>query len=77
VSIELKGETETLTIRVAPKEFLTEHKLELAKGDAIEVIGAKMTFRDREVFRARQIKKGETTVALLDADGRPTWRPPQ
>jgi DNA/RNA endonuclease YhcR with UshA esterase domain len=76
--IMLKTEKETLEIRLAPAEFLAEQKLTLAKGDKVQVTGAKMTFREREVFRVREIKKGEQAVALLDKDGRPLFaRPPQ
>ncbi len=74
--IVLKTEKETLEIRLAPVEFLAEQKLTLAKGDKVEVTGAKMTFREREVFRVREIKKGDQVVTLLDKDGRPTYRRP-
>lgn len=65
-----KGNTE---VALGPSKFLADQKLELKKGDQVEVVGAKANTRRGEMFVARQISSGGKTVTLRDDKGTPTW----
>lgn len=69
----LKTAAESLEVHLGPTWFLTERNVSVAKNDALEITGSKITLDDKPVLLARQIKKGEQTVALRDESGRPLW----
>ena len=50
-----------------------EKKYELAKGDQIDVIGAKSEVDGRDVLLVREVKKGSETMTFRDAKGFPMW----
>lgn len=72
--VMLKTDKETFEVHLGPVSYLKEQKVDLAKGDTIEVSGARMTMEGRRVIVAREITKGDRTWTLRDADGRPRWR---
>jgi hypothetical protein len=69
----VKTATETLEVHVGPTAYLTEKKIALTKGDAVEVLGSRVTVDGKPVLVARQIKKGSDTWTLRDTSGRPLW----
>jgi hypothetical protein len=44
-----------------------------AAGDAITVVGSKLTMGAEEVLIAREIKKGDQALTLRDANGFSLW----
>jgi hypothetical protein len=71
--LTVKTEKETLAVHVGPTQYLTEKGITLAKGDALEILGSRVTIGGESVVIARQIKKGDDTWTLRDAFGRPLW----
>ncbi len=69
----LKTETETLEVYVGPTTWLEQQKVSFTKGEAIEVTGANTMFGQAAGLIAREIKMGEKTVMLRNADGIPVW----
>jgi len=69
----VKTDKGNVDVGLGPTQFLTDQKLELKKGDKVEVIGAKAHTQKGEVFVARQITSGDKTVTLRDAQGVPAW----
>jgi hypothetical protein len=65
--------TVRMEVHLGPSAYLTEKRIAIAKGDALEILGSRITIDDEPVLLARQIKKGETTWTLRDATGRPFW----
>jgi hypothetical protein len=65
-----KGNSE---VALGPTKFLTDQKLELKKGDQVQIVGAKANTRRGEMFVARQITSGGKTVTLRDDKGVPAW----
>ncbi len=68
----LKTEKESIEVFLGPASFLKD-KIALAKGDAVEVTGSRITFKDTTGIIARSIKKGETVVEIRKEDGTPLW----
>ena len=71
--LTLKTENKTFHVHLGPSSFLKEKGLNFAKGDQIEVTGAKTQFRGAEALIAREVKKGSETLTLRDAQGIPRW----
>jgi hypothetical protein len=71
--VMLKTADATLELALGPTWYQTEKKYDLAKGDQIDVIGAKSTVDGREVLMVREIKKGAATMTFRDAKGFPMW----
>ncbi|HWC66272.1 MAG TPA: hypothetical protein VG777_09325, partial [Thermoanaerobaculia bacterium] len=58
-------------VRLGPESYAKRIGLSLAKGDSIEVTGS--ADAGRRTLIAREVKKGETTFRLRDAEGFPLW----
>jgi len=69
----LKTSDTTLELALGPSWYQTEKNYVIAKGDQIDVIGAKSTVDGREVLFVREIKKGSETMTFRDAKGFPMW----
>ena len=65
-----KGNTE---VGLGPSKFLADQKLELKKGDQVQIVGAKANTKRGEMFVARQITSAGKTVTLRDDKGVPAW----
>jgi hypothetical protein len=71
----VKTETATVLVHVAPAAFLKEIDTSFAKGDQVQVTGAKApnsTGPEEEIL-AREITVGTNTVTLRDDKGVPVW----
>lgn len=71
--LSLKTDKETIDVHVGPSWFLTQNKIGFAKDDQIEVTGSKVKFEDKDALIAREIRKGEKTITLRNAQGIPVW----
>ena len=69
----VKTETEKLDVHMGPTVYLAEKQIAIATGDAVEILGSRVTIDEEPVLIAREIKKGDQTWALRDASGRPLW----
>jgi hypothetical protein len=69
----VKTQTESIEVHVGPTAYLKEKGIVIAKGDAVEVLGSRVTIDNEPVLIARQIKKSDNTWILRDASGRPAW----
>lgn len=65
--------TDTLELPLGPTRYMTEKKYTFAKGEQLDVIGAKTTVEGRDVLIVREIKKGAETMTFRDAKGFPMW----
>lgn len=71
--LSLKTANETVDVHVGPSWFLTQSNVAFAKGDQIEVTGSKVKIEGKDALIAREIKKGDKTITLRNAQGIPTW----
>lgn len=69
--------TETLEVHVGPAAYLAEQKIIVATGDAVDILGSRVTMDDKPVVLARRITNGEAEWTLRDASGRPLWSGPR
>jgi hypothetical protein len=69
----LKTEAESMEVMLGPASFLKKQDFAIAKGDEVEVIGAKIKMGGQDQLLAREVKKGDKTLTLRDKMGRPMW----
>ena len=62
-----------LELALGPSRFMADKKYTLAKGDRIEVVGAKTQIDGRDMILVRVIKKGSETMTFRDPKGFPLW----
>jgi hypothetical protein len=71
--VMLKTSDATLELALGPSWYQTEKKYSIAKGDEINVVGAKSKVDGRDVLLVREITKGSETMTFRDAKGFPMW----
>jgi hypothetical protein len=71
--VMLKTDAETIDVHLGPSAYLKDQQIEIAKGDALEIIGSRVKIGESDAFLARELRKGQTSWTLRDADGRPRW----
>jgi hypothetical protein len=69
----LKTGTDTVQVHLGPTTFLRERRVEIGKGDTLEVTGSRVTIGDSQVFLAREIRTADAAWTLRDAAGQPLW----
>jgi hypothetical protein len=72
--IVVKSDSETIEVHLGPSAFLKEKKVELAVGDAVQIVGSRVKVGEADAVLAREIQKDGTSWTLRDASGRPLWR---
>jgi hypothetical protein len=69
--VNLKTDSGTLAVFLGPSWFLESKGFKFAKGDQIEVTGSKR--QDKDVIIAREVKRGDQTLVVRNAQGIPAW----
>jgi hypothetical protein len=69
----LKTDSGTLAVHVGPSAYIAKQQFSFAKGDAIEVLGSKVTMAGKDTLLAREITKDGKTLVLRNAQGIPEW----
>ena len=71
--LTLRTDSETLDVHVGPSQYVVSKQFSFAKGDRIEVLGSKVKIGTADALIAREITKGDKTLALRNAQGIPLW----
>jgi hypothetical protein len=71
--VMLKTDSGSLDVHLGPTDYWKQNGFELVKGDLIEVTGSKSKVDDAEAMLAREVKRGEKSVTLRNAQGVPAW----
>lgn len=71
--ITIKTADETREVMLGPAKFITGKGFAFAKGDAVEVVGSKITMGAMEFVIAREVFKDGKTLTLRDNTGTPQW----
>ena len=73
IHVELNAAGAPVAVHLGPSSYLKEKGLELAKGDTVEVTGARLQIDGVDSLLAREVKKGSLSVTLRDERGMPLW----
>lgn len=73
VHVMLKTDKEAISVHLGPEWYIERLDTKIEKGDKIEVKGSRVTFADKPVIIAAEVKKGDSTLMLRDSIGIPAW----
>lgn len=73
VAVTVKTDKEIIPVHLGPEWYISRLDTKLAKGDTIEVKGARATFDGKPSIIAGEIKKGDNILVLRDSAGVPVW----
>lgn len=69
----LKTEAGQMEVHVGPSAYITAQGFSFAQGDQVEVLGSKVKLGSSDALIAREIKQGDKTLVLRNAQGIPQW----
>ena len=69
----LRTEAGQMDVHAGPSSYIAAQGFSFAKGDQIEVLGSKVELGGSEALIAREIKQGDKTLMLRNAQGIPQW----
>lgn len=69
----MKSGDASLDIYLCPKSFLDQMGVVLKAGDAIQLVGSKITQAGADLTLAREVTRDGDTLTLRFKDGKPAW----
>jgi hypothetical protein len=72
-TLTVKTDKETISVHLGPEWYIGRLDTKIAKGDAIEVKGSRVTFAEKPAIIAAEVKKGDNVLVLRDSAGTPVW----
>ena len=63
----------TLPVHLGPVWFVERQAAPFRVGDAVEVVGSRVTLAGEAVLIAREVRRGDDALVLRDAAGYPAW----
>lgn len=73
VHLMVKTDKETISIHLGPGWFIENQDITIEPKDNIAVTGSRIIFEGQPAIIAAEIKKGDNTLLLRDANGFPVW----
>jgi hypothetical protein len=73
VDLVMKSGTDVFDVGVCPPDIFKDLIVTLAAGDEVQVTGSKVQLDQKPFVMAREIVKGNETLALRDKKGSPVW----
>jgi hypothetical protein len=73
VHLAVRTDRETVSVHLGPAWWVEKQKLHIAKGDAVEVRGSRITYDGKPAVIAREVTKGGDTLVLRNEAGVPVW----
>lgn len=70
----LQAKGDTLTVHLGPAWYLAQQGAPLQAGDAVTVVGSRVTLDGNAVLIARALAHGDSVLVLRDTTGLPAWR---
>ncbi len=62
-----------MQVHVADAQYLRTRGASFIKGDQVQVVGARVRQKGREVLLAREVLRGGQKIVFRDAQGQPLW----
>jgi DNA/RNA endonuclease YhcR with UshA esterase domain len=62
-----------ITVQLGPPDWMSQQKYNIKRGDQIEVTGARVKFGADDSILAREVRVGNRSFTLRNAEGQPQW----
>ena len=73
VHLVVRTDKETIPIHLGPAWYVDKQKVQVERGDHVEVEGSRVAPDGKAVIIARQVKKGGDVLTLRNEAGVPVW----
>jgi hypothetical protein len=73
VHLFLETDTGSIAVHLGPAWFIERQDTTITTGDEVEVKGSRVTYEDKPVIIAAELRKGDQVLRLRDASGTPVW----
>ncbi len=74
IHLTVKSDEETVTVHLGPGWYIENQDTKIEAKDKVEITGSKISYEGKPAFIAYEVKKGDDTLVLRDANGFPAWR---
>ena len=74
VHLALRVGSDTVPVHLGPATYLAGQPVSFAAGDQVTVRGSRVVWQEKPAVLAAEVKKGNATLTLRDAQGLPRWR---
>jgi DNA polymerase III alpha subunit len=71
--LTVQTDSGAIRVHLGPSNYLAKQQFSFGAGDQLSITGSKVTMQGTEVLIAREIKKGDKTLVLRNAQGIPNW----
>ena len=72
IHLIVRSGSETTDVHLGPAAFI-DKTMTFKEGDAVQIIGSKVTMMGKPAVIAREVKKGDQTLKLRNEKGVPLW----
>lgn len=73
VRLVLKVGDEQVSVHLGPDTWIDKQAVKFARGDEVSVKGSKFTYDNKYGLIAQAVTRGDATLVLRDASGKPAW----
>jgi hypothetical protein len=73
VHLTLKTEKETVSVELGPDWYVEKQPVGIQAKDRVEVKGSRVMLQGKPAIIAAEVKKGDRSLVLRDANGIPAW----
>lgn len=74
VHLVVDADGEAVPVHLGPSWYLEGQDEQIGVGDAVVVVGSRVTLDREPIVIAREVQRGDAVLVLRDAAGRPAWR---
>ena len=74
IHLIVKVGNDKLDVYVGPKKLMKLFNVTFAEGDAVRVLGSRVTHGEMDLVLASEIHRGKLSLTLREADGTPVWK---
>ena len=73
VQLQLKITKGLIPVQLGPLWYLENQDIDLKPDDSVQVTGSRVFCVNQDVLMATEVRRGDKTIKLRDAKGRPLW----
>jgi hypothetical protein len=73
VYLSLTTDAGSIPVQLGPERFIQTLNTKFAKGDKVEVTGARVTVEGKTLILAAQVTKGAESAVFRNSSGTPVW----
>jgi hypothetical protein len=77
VRLVVKVGDEQVSVHLGPDAWIDKQTVKFARGDEVTVKGSKFTYENKYGLIAQTVTRGDATLVLRDASGKPAWGAPK